>query len=222
MAKFPPTSRFSYGFKRMPVIADFAVVIVLLILSANFMSTSIGSLLHPPENVKNPPVFLLVLSIAGIVSTIWGSFVIGGLNLRTCSFGGSGKALSIISDLFTSITAFISTVIKMKFHVESIDPFVSLLISCVIFGMAVNELRDVLSVLGQMCPDKVSIGAILRTIGVRSGDDKGHIWMLNGDDAVVTMKCKEERVLRELSGCAEQFGIADWTVELEVGDGNQN
>jgi cation diffusion facilitator family transporter len=222
IAKLPQTSRFSYGFKRTPVIADFAVAIVLLIVSANFMSTSISSLVHTPDSEEDPPNILFVISFLGIVTTIWGSIAIGNLDFRACSFGMNGKSLSIVSDLFSSVSALIATVVKVKFHVESLDPFVSLLISCVIFGMAVKEMREVIGVLSQMCPENVNDLALMRAIGIREGVSEWRIWMLDMEEVVVTVNSKDERVMREFAGCAEQFGIVDWTVQMDLPRSDEN
>jgi cobalt-zinc-cadmium efflux system protein len=175
----PPTARMSYGYRRAEVLAALGNALVMLMLIAVLVAAAIGRL-QAPRSVDGAGVMVIALLGLGVNLLVLRILSRGdrrALNTR-------GARLHVIGDTLGSIAALAAGLIIWTTGWLPIDPLLSLLIAALILVSALRLVGDVLHVLMEGVPTRLSLpdvrAALLAVDGVDAVHDL-HVWTLAGD-----------------------------------------
>lgn len=183
----PATSTFSYGFTRAKIISGFGFTILAMFSAFDLFSSSVMSLLSHREST--PPVrFIFFLSLIDWMSTVFFTFYLGHINIQTCKFDSSMGTLTIMFDLISSTSNFISALCSAFFNVNYLDPFVSLLIAAMWLGLSIPKSIKYSTILLQIAPSGMTPQRIIKKLNLIERAYV-HVWQLNDVDGdIMTMK----------------------------------
>jgi len=183
LAQRKPDSRFTYGYKRFPVLAALINSVFLLAASAFVLSQAVPVLLNPGKVNENGMIWLALLGIifngAAVLKLKGGNT----LNQRVVR-------LHLLEDTLGWIAVLIGAVIMKFTSFAWIDPLLGILIALYIIFNAVKNLRDSLRILLQAIPvnsDPGKVEAAIRAIpGIESFHDV-RTWSIDGSTHVYTL-----------------------------------
>jgi cobalt-zinc-cadmium efflux system protein len=220
-ASRPATSRKTYGYYRLEILAAFVNGIALVLLSFWVIYEAIRRWQSPPE-VRG--LDLTLIAAGGLVVNIAAAYLLhsdqnSNLNMR-------GAWLHVMGDLLGSVTAIIAGVLIVAFGWLWADPVVSVLISLIIVYGSWRLILDSVNVLLEGTPSHIDLAAvesaILQTAGVGGVHDL-HIWTISsGIDALSAHISHDDRVGHsELLASVREtlhrnFGIDHLTIQMET------
>lgn len=183
LARRKPDSKFTYGYKRFPVLAALVNSVFLLAASVFVLSQAVPLLFNPQKANETGMIWLAVL---GIVFN--GAAVLklkGGASLNQ-----KVVRLHLMEDTLGWMAVLLGAII-MKFTGFSwIDPLLGVLIAFYIIYNAVKNLKDALNIFLQAFPDNANrekIEASLKSIrGIENFHDV-RTWSIDGNTHVYTM-----------------------------------
>ena len=214
-SRMPPSKRFSYGFKRAKVLCDLAVTVLMCYMCCYLVSTSVESLLGDDDEGADADMWLFYLAIIGFIANLAGAFVLGSIDVTTCGCGADGSALSILADLSGAASVTITSFVRVRFHITFLDPFVSVLISAMIFAMTVNQMRSLIRISLQGLLDTSDSKLIMMEA---SEWTSCNAWLMNEDDMVLTMEVEMtsaelEALSAKIATPLERCTVTDVTIE---------
>jgi Co/Zn/Cd efflux system component len=180
------------------------------------MIESVQSLLFSDDDEGEDPL-VVILAIASFIVNTSAAGYFGTINLRTCHINAEGASMSILSDLISSAAVVVTSWIRLKFGIAWLDPFMSLLISAMIFTITVNEMIPLVIILLQTAPSFLRIRNFVKKIAPGDSAANGHAWLLDSEQAVVTMAFTPVSFSVQqtmLGRIREVVGECDWSVEL--------
>lgn len=217
----PATSKKTYGYYRIEILAAFVNGVVLVALSFWVIVEAVKRWQDPPD-VKG--VQLLVIATGGLAVNIASAWLLHSgdkhdLNMR-------GAFLHVMGDLLGSIAAIVAGLLVLWFGWMWADPIGSILISAVIVIGAWRLILDSVNVLLEGTPSHISVPSVETTImemkGVTGIHDL-HIWTISsGIDALSVHISHNDSVLHsELLGAVRDrlhdvFGIDHLTIQMEA------
>lgn len=220
LATRTPTSRRTFGFHRMEVLAA-AFNGLLLVAMALLVAYEAFSRFGTGYTINGLP--MLITSLIGLAGNVYVAYHLQheeNLNVRSVFMHAAGDALS-------SVGVIIGAVAIMLTGQYVIDIAVSLLISGLIMFSAYSILRSSLSILLESAPygtDVEKIGGVVRSVkGVRGVHDV-HVWRTCSELVFAMMHVETDNMplinARALSLEIEEklhheFGISHVTVQLE-------
>jgi cobalt-zinc-cadmium efflux system protein len=220
LATRTPTSRRTFGFHRMEVLAA-AFNGLLLVAMALLVAYEAFSRFGTGYTINGLP--MLITSLIGLAGNVYVAYHLQheeNLNVRSAFMHAAGDALS-------SVGVIIGAVAIMLTGQYVIDIAVSLLISGLIMFSAYSILRSSLSILLESAPygtDVEKIGGVVRSVkGVRGVHDV-HVWRTCSELVFAMMHVEADNMplinARALSLEIEEklhheFGISHVTVQLE-------
>jgi cobalt-zinc-cadmium efflux system protein len=175
----PPTARMSYGYRRAEVLAALGNAVVMLLLIGALVAAAVGRL-QTPRSVDGAGVMLIALFGLGVnllVLRILASGDRQALNTR-------GARLHVIGDTLGSVAALIAGLVIWSTGWTPIDPLLSLFIAALILVSALRLVGDVLHVLMEGVPARISLDQVRRALLAIDGIDAVHdlhVWTLAGD-----------------------------------------
>jgi cobalt-zinc-cadmium efflux system protein len=217
----PATSKKTYGYYRMEILAAFVNGVALVVLSLWVIYEAVERWQSPPE-IKG--FQLLLVASGGFVVNIIAAWLLHSghkhdLNMR-------GAFLHVIGDLLGSIAAMAAGVLILMFGWTWADAASSVLISAIIIVSAWRLILDSVNVLLEGTPRHIDLAAveesILKTDGVTGIHDL-HIWTISSgihalsvhishDDTVV-----HSDLLTVVRGkLHDGFGIDHLTIQMET------
>ena len=217
----PATSKKTYGYYRLEILAAFVNGIVLVLLSLLIIYEAFERWQAPPE-IRG--LELTLIAAGGLAVNIVAAFLLHSdhkhdLNMR-------GAFLHVIGDLLGSVAAIAAGVLILAFGWIWADAVGSVLISLIIIFGAWRLILDSVNVLLEGTPRHINLdsveSAILETEGV-SGVHDLHVWTISsGIDALSVHISHDDSVIHaELlaavrSKLHDRFGIDHLTIQMEA------
>lgn len=219
----PATSRKTYGYYRMEILAAFVNGIALALLSLWIVYEAVSRWWSPAE-VKG--FQLLVIASGGLIVNVIAAILLHSghkhnLNMR-------GAFLHVLGDLLGSVAAIIAGILVLSFGWMWADAAGSILISLVIVAGAWRLILDSVNILLEGTPAHIHLPSVERelieTPGVIGIHDL-HIWTISsGIHALSVHISHDESVSHsDLLGVVrrklhDSFGIDHLTVQMETAD----
>jgi cobalt-zinc-cadmium efflux system protein len=219
----PATSRKTYGYYRLEILAAFVNGIALVLLSIWIIYEAFERWQAPP-NIAGTQ--LILIASGGLVINIVAAYMLHSdhkhdLNMR-------GAFLHVMGDLLGSIAAIIAGVMIVAFGWLWADALGSVLISLIIIFGAWRLILESVNVLLEGTPRHINLAAvestILETAGVGGVHDL-HVWTISsGIDALSAHITHDESVSHSDLLAAvrnklhDDFGIDHLTIQMETLD----
>ncbi|MBA3631653.1 MAG: cation transporter [Acidobacteria bacterium] len=220
-ASRPATSKKTFGYYRLEILAAFVNGIALVLISL-WVIYEAYQRWHTPQEVKG--FQMTAVAVGGLIVNIIAAFLLHGghehdLNMR-------GAWLHVIGDLLGSVAAIIAGVLILAFGWIWADAATSVLISLIIIFGAWNLIRESVNVLLEGTPAHINLTAveqmILQTENVENVHDL-HVWTItSGIEALSVHIVHQERIvqaklLQEIrEKLHDEFGIDHLTIQLET------
>ncbi len=222
-ASRPATSKKTYGYYRLEILAAFVNGIALVLLSVWIIYEAFQRWSSPPQ-IKG--FELTMIAMGGLIVNIIAAFLLHSdhkhdLNMR-------GAFLHVMGDLLGSVAAIIAGILILSFGWLWADAVCSVLISLIIIFGAWRLILESVNVLLEGTPSHINLGAveeeILNTAGVGGVHDL-HVWTISsGIEALSAHITHDESVIHsELLTAIRQklhdgFGIDHLTIQMETLD----
>jgi len=214
------SSTFSYGFKRLSLLAGLTSSLILIGGSIVILSEAIPRLMTPEHtNAKG----MLGLAILGIA-------VNGFAALRT----REGKTVNeevitwhLLEDILGWVAVFVTSLVMLAFDVHILDPLLSIAITLFVLWNVGKKLKYILQIFLQAVPKNIPIREIekrLRALPKVKLVHDTHLWTLDGENHVLSthlviqkslsitealsLKCSAKEVV-------QKAGISHATIEIE-------
>jgi cobalt-zinc-cadmium efflux system protein len=221
----PSEGPYSYGFRRLSLLAALISAVVLIIGSLFILSQAIPRLLSPEHSNAQG---MLALAILGIL--VNGAAVMrlrGGktMNAQVIAWHLLEDVLGWIAVLIVSISLLITDI-----HI--LDPLLSILITCYVLYNVVRNLRKTVAIFLQAAPPDLDVHAMDHALASIPGvvsTHHTHAWSLDGEHHVLTThivvpsgatKADVIRVKSEALRLMEQADLEHTTIEIEYEDEN--
>lgn len=224
LAGRPPSTRRTFGFGRLEVLAAAANALLLLGVGGTVLVQAVRRLADPVDVPSTP---LLVLGIVGLLGNLVALAVLAGgdrtsLNLR-------GALLEVVGDALGSVAVIASAVAIGLTGWQQADAVASLVIAALILPRSAMLLRDAAHVLLEGTPPGVDLdqvrSALLEIRGVRDVHDL-HAWSITSGEPAVSahlvvegvdcVGCGETSVLDQAAAVlSTRFGLAHSTLQIE-------
>ena len=219
----PATSKKTYGYYRLEILAAFVNGIALVLLSIWIIYEAVERWQSPPDIAGTQ---LTLIAAGGLIVNIIAAFLLHSdhkhdLNMR-------GAFLHVIGDLLGSVAAMIAGILIAGFGWMWADAVGSVFISVIIILGAWRLILDSVNVLLEGTPGHINLDAvestILDTAGVGGVHDL-HVWTISsGIDALSAHITHDDSVSHsELLAVVrhklhEKFGIDHLTIQMETLD----
>jgi len=181
-ARRPGHGSYSYGFRRLSLLAALVNAIVLLVGSVFILSRAIPRL-FAPESAH--PEGMLALAILGIL--VNGAAV---LRLRDGkSMNSRMIAWHLLEDILGWAAVLVVSVALLVTDIQILDPLLSILITCYVLYNVGRNLRKTLAIFLQAAPPELDLAALDRALGAIEGvlsTHHTHAWSLDGEHNVLT------------------------------------
>jgi len=222
-AERPATSKKTYGYYRLEILAAFVNGIALVLLSIWLVYEAIERWKNPPEIAGTQ---LTVIATGGLIINLTAAYLLHSdhkhdLNMR-------GAFLHVMGDLLGSVAAIIAGVLIWQFGWSWADAVGTVLISVIIILGSWRLILESVNVLLEGTPRHINLAAvestILETTGVGGVHDL-HVWTISSgiealsahithDDSVV-----HSELLAAVRGkLHDSFGIDHLTIQMETLD----
>jgi cobalt-zinc-cadmium efflux system protein len=219
----PATSKKTYGYYRLEILAAFVNGVVLALLSLWIVYEAFERLQDPPAvNAAQ----MLVIASGGLVVNIVAAYLLHSdhkhdLNIR-------GAFLHVMGDLLGSVAAIAAGIVILAAGWLWADAFCSILISVIIIVSACRLILESVNVLLEGTPRHIDLAAVERLIldtdGVAGVHDL-HVWTISsGIDALSAHISHGDSVahgdllLKVRRRLHDQFGIDHLTIQMETLD----
>lgn len=222
-ASRPATSKKTYGYYRLEILAAFVNGIALVLLSIWIIYEALQRWTSPPD-IKG--FELTLIAVGGLIVNIIAAFLLHSghkhdLNMR-------GAFLHVIGDLLGSVAAIVAGVLILTLGWLWADAVCSILISLIIIFGAWRLILESVNVLLEGTPSHINLGLveekILETAGVVGVHDL-HIWTISsGIEALSAHITHDDSVVHsDLLAAVRQklhdnFGIDHLTIQMETLD----
>jgi cobalt-zinc-cadmium efflux system protein len=221
----PSRGRFSYGYRRLSLLAALVNAVVLIVGSLVILAQAIPRLFNPePSNARG--MFLLaVLGIAvngAAVLRLRGS---RGLNAQMIAWHLTEDVLGWLAILIVSLSLMVT-------EIEILDPLLSILITVYVLVNVIRNVRKTVAIFLQAAPADLDIHAVEHELAaipnVRSTHHT-HAWSLDGEHHVLTThlvvpsdasKADVVRVKTEALSLLRRIDLEHTTIEIEYEDEN--
>lgn len=220
LAKAPPTTKRTFGYVRLEILAALVNGAALLVISG-FIFLEAWHRLRDPVVIDG--VVMLAVASLGLGVNALGAFLLHShahenLNVR-------GAYLHVIGDLLGSVGAILAGVIVLTTGWSPIDPIVSAVIGLLILYSAWNLVREAAEVLLEAVPAHVDMSAILADLaGIEGLSDVHdvHVWTLTSGfvalsaHGVIDDPAHHTRILDEIRDHMRGHGIEHVTFQIEL------
>ncbi len=223
-ASRPATSKKTFGYYRLEILAAFINGVVLALLSIWIIYEAVGRWQSPPE-VKG--VALTVIAFGGLIVNIIAAALLHSdhkhdLNMR-------GAWLHVMGDMLGSVAAIIAGLAIVFFGWLWADAFCSILISLIIIAGSWRLVSDSVNVLLEGTPSHINLGAvetaILETEGVGGVHDL-HVWTISSGIEALSAHITHGKTISHSdllvvlrNRLHSSFGIDHLTIQMETLDG---
>ncbi len=219
----PATSRLTFGYARLPVLAAFVNGLALFVIAALIIKEAFHRYGHIDEHTILAMPMLWV-AIAGLFVNVLVFRILWGadrdnLNVR-------GAILHVIGDMLGSVAAIIAALVIMRTGYKAIDPILSILVALLILRSAWYLIKDAGHVLLEAAPHGLDTDTIRAELtdkidGVTAIKNM-HLWSLTDGRPMMTLDVEAseqadrakliETIRHRLS---HDFGVSDVTIEVK-------
>ncbi len=217
------TRRFSYGYRRLSLLASLITAAVLLSGSLIVLTEAVPRLIRPQHSNAQG---MLLFSIVGIVVNGLAAF-----RMRTgATMNARMIAWHLVEDVLGWAAVLVVSLMLLLRDIHILDPILSILITTYVLYNVVRNLRETVALFLQAVPESLDIEAVerkLRAIPDVRSMHHTHLWSLDGQRHVLTTHVvvadetpKESilRVKRAFKEMAEGIGLEHTTLEVEYED----
>ena len=219
IAQRPATAKRSFGLLRFEIVAA-------LINGALLIAIAVGIGLEAYRRFQSPGTIraglLVGVASLGLAANLAGAAILHRGHRH--SLNQRGAYLHLVSDALGSLGAIAAGVVILTTRWSLADPLISVGIGLLILGGAWRLVKECVDVLLEATPSHISLPAVHDSIaavpGVESVHDL-HVWTVTSGvvamsgHLVVKDPGANQRVLEDVQGRMEGFGIAHVTVQLE-------
>jgi cobalt-zinc-cadmium efflux system protein len=221
MARRPPTSKRTYGYHRMEILAALANGAALVTISAFVLAEAVQRLRQPA--VVDAPA-MMGIAVGGLLVNLAGLWILR--RGRDESLNVRGAWLHVLTDALGSVQAIAAGLLIWAFGWQWADPAASILISLLVVYSAWSLLKEATAVLMESAPAHMDVDemrdAMMGVPGVLEVHDL-HVWTItSGRESLSAHVVVEEGryncdLLSEIrSALHERFGIHHMTVQIET------
>lgn len=216
------TSRRTYGYYRLEILAALANALALWLIAAGVVWEAVQRLSEPPE--VHAPIVLAV-GAAGLVVNVAAAWMLHGAAKH--SLNVAGAFAHVMADLVASVGVLISGGLIWAFGWRIADPIVSIFIGAIILASTWRLLARVVHVLLEGVPEHVDIRELctrMEALEAVTLVHDIHVWTISpGNDALSAHVLVDpdypeplDPLLRRLRKIAsEEFGIHHITIQIE-------
>jgi len=217
----PATSRKTFGYYRLEIIAALVNGVALIIISLLIFYEAYQRWFAPPMVQSN---LMILVATGGLAVNLLCARILHGrhevdLNLR-------GAWLHVLGDALGSVAAILAGVLMSVYGWYAADPVFSMAIALLIIWSSLALIRESTNVLLEGTPAHINLAAvetlILQTAGVNDVHDL-HVWTItSGRDALSAHVIHSDTIsppelLRELrSKLHDHFGVDHLTIQMET------
>lgn len=224
LARRPPTTRHTYGWRRATLLSPLANALLLVGFAGALSWEAIGRLGAPPQIPALPVMVVAAIGIAVNLGAAW--LVRGGhehdLNRR-------GAFLHLLGDAAVSLAAVLAGLGMQLLGWEWLDPVTGLLVGAVVAIGSFGLLRDAFNAAMDAVPAGIDQAAVHDHLAAQHGVvavHHLHIWSLGAGEIAMTAHLVRphdadhdvflDRLMDELD---HHFGINHPTLQIEHGSG---
>jgi cobalt-zinc-cadmium efflux system protein len=219
-ASRPATTRKTYGFYRLEILAALANGVTLIVLSL-LICVEAYHRLRAPEQVQGWT--LVWISTGGLAVNVVSAWLLS--HSHADSLNVRGAFLHVLGDLLGSVAAVAAGVLIIWRGWTLADPIFSVVISVLIIYSSWRLVADAVNILLEGTPSHINAAAVeeaMRSVpGVRAVHDL-HIWTITSGRHAITVHVvindasESYRVLREVREMlSERFALTHSTIQIE-------
>ena len=174
------TSNKTYGYKRAEVIITFVNTFVILLILVFILYEAISRLLHPSGEINS--LYMMVVALVALVGNGIATYLLEkdaykNLNLKIAW-------MHSFQDVLFSLGVVVGAVLIYLFHLEIIDPIISIVISIYLFKEVYRLILQTINILMESVPVDISFEEVKSMLegykGVSSAHDL-HIWQTDSN-----------------------------------------
>ncbi|MGC9384942.1 MAG: cation diffusion facilitator family transporter [Kosmotogaceae bacterium] len=221
ISKKERTKKYTYGFKRIEIIATLINTTALLAVAIFLLKEAITKLLNPAAINSNLMISIAIVGLAGNLITVFllRSGIKESLNIRSAF-------VHILSDTLSSVFVIAGGILISLYGWFIVDPLLTLVVISYIVYQSVHLLIESFSIIMQATPKEITVDDIKQTVeDLDFVDDVHHIhiWTTNGQDVLVECHVLIEnfdqnkldyflsQIKKKLSG----IGVDHTTIQIE-------
>jgi cobalt-zinc-cadmium efflux system protein len=221
MARRPPTSKRTFGYHRMEILAALANGAALVAISIFVLVEAVQRFRQPPE--VDAPV-MMAIATGGLLVNLAGLWILH--EGRSESLNVRGAWLHVLTDALGSVQAIAAGALIWAFGWQWADPAASVLIAVLVVYSSWSLLKEATGVLMESAPSHIDVDevrdAMIGIPGVIEVHDL-HVWTITSGmenlsaHVVVEEGCYDCDVLTEIrTTLHDRFGIHHMTVQMET------
>lgn len=153
----PATSRRTYGFRRIEVIAALGQATLLLVVGTYAAIEGVRRLFEPPEV---PATELLVFGVIGLAANVAAIAVLA--SSRSSNFNMRAAFLEVLNDALGSVGVIVAAIVIATTGFLQADALAGLLIAALIVPRAVTLMRETTGVLMEFTPHGLDLDEVRR------------------------------------------------------------
>jgi cobalt-zinc-cadmium efflux system protein len=216
----PPTSRRTYGYYRMEILAALANGSALVAISVFIFIEAFRRIGHPPEVASGP---MMVVAAGGLVVNLAGLWVLHGG--RSDSLNIRGAWLHVLTDALGSVAVLVAGALIWMLGWYWADPVASLALGVLVIYSSWALLKETVAVLMEEAPAHIDVDDVRNRLmampGVIGVTDL-HVWTITSGMVSLSahIAAADEQpprtMLADIRGMLhERFGIDHLTIQLE-------
>jgi len=151
----PATSRRTWGFRRIEVIAALGQAALLLVVGVYTAIEGVRRLAEPPEI---PATGLLVFGIIGLVANVIAISILA--SSRGANFNMRAAFLEVVNDALGSVGVIVAAIVIATTGYQRADAIAGLFIAALIVPRAFTLMRETLGVLMEFTPSGLDLDAV--------------------------------------------------------------
>jgi cobalt-zinc-cadmium efflux system protein len=219
----PATSKKTYGYYRLEILAAFVNGIALVLISIGILIEAFGRLYTSPE-VDGPT--LTAIAAGGLIVNIIAAYLLHGDHQHDINIRGAW--LHVMGDMLGSVAAIIAGVSIMALGWTWADAVGSALISLIIIYGAWRLILDSVNVLLEGTPPHIDLAAVEEAMTETDGVDGVHdlhVWTISSGIVALSAHISHDKsvqhydLLSTVRGNLHyRFGIDHLTIQMETLD----
>lgn len=183
MSTKKPTSKFSYGYRRLSLLSAVITSAILVVGSALVIAQAIPRLINPVTPKLEGMLLFALLGISVNGYAAWRMTKGSSLNEKVVSW-------HLIEDVFGWVTVLIGTLVMMVFDLPIIDPLLSIFFTLYILWNVIKNLKVITKLFLQAVPEDIDLASLrteISSIKGVFGTHDAHLWSLDGESHVLTV-----------------------------------
>lgn len=212
---------YSYGYRRMSVLAAFLTAVILILGSLFIISEAVTRIFNPEpvKALEMIPFALLGIAVNGFAA--WKVSSGHSMNEQMISW-------HLIEDLIGWLVVLLGAVLIYFFNLPILDSLLAIGLSCWVLYNVVRNTKKVLKVFLQAVPDHLSVEQVRQSIlEISNVSDVHHchLWTLDGEKHIWTCHVVTKPNVTELNvidikrniknNLKDKYGIIECTIEIE-------